>query len=192
MNFVVHGVHNYNLSFGDIFEFDPTKENKYDLVVSQPPFLIRNRLSLKSSEDIFPTTSTAESAIILHILKSLKNGGIAFVVTPSSFGSRPQDRRWRKLFIENSFLSAIISLPAKVLNNSYIKTDLLILQKKSKKNNYQVLLIDLKIEFIEQKFKNDLSEENIEKISKTYHEKITEKNFSKFVFRSKRRSFSFK
>ena len=82
MNFVVHGVHNYNLSFGDIFEFDPTKENKYDLVVSQPPFLIRNRLSLKSSEDIFPTTSTAESAIILHILKSLKNGGIAFVVTP--------------------------------------------------------------------------------------------------------------
>jgi type I restriction enzyme M protein len=117
MNMMLHGIENPNIEYRDSLSESNTDNNKYTLVLANPPF--KGSLDYESvSNDLLRIAKTKKTELLFLslFLRILKPGGRAASIVPDGvlFGSSRAHKAIRKEIIENHKLDAIISMPSGV------------------------------------------------------------------------------
>lgn len=110
------------------------EENKYDLILTNPPYLVNGSAKLKanmSNSDEYTWNGLGlESLFIEWIIKSLKEDGMAYIVIPDGLLSNNQNETLKNKIKGLCYIRGIISLPLNFFFATSKKTYVLILQKK--------------------------------------------------------------
>jgi len=192
MNLMMHGVSftNMTLSNADTLESDwpdgpdikgENQPRSFDAVVANPPYSAHwdnNDSKLKDPRfqdygKLAPKTK-ADYAFILHSLYHLNEEGTMAIVLPHGVLFRgAAEGTIRQNLIEHPSGNrsyAVIGLPANLFYGVSIPTVIIVFKKK--RTTKDILFIDASNEFDKGKNQNRLSEENIQKIVNTYHNRV--------------------
>ena len=117
MNMMLHGVENPNISYRDSLSEQNSDEEKYSLVLANPPF--KGSLDAESvSASLLKVTKTKKTELLFValFLRILQKGGRAAVIVPDGvlFGSSKAHKQIRQELVDNNKLQAIISMPSGV------------------------------------------------------------------------------
>lgn len=104
--------------------------------------------------------------IALKIISHLKENGKAVITTGNASLFNLQDKEIREILIKNGYIESIIELPEKLLNNTMVAINLIVLNKNNNKKS--INFIDLKDCIIEQRRRNLL---NVERALEEYKNK---------------------
>lgn len=119
----------------------PDESEKYDLIISNPPFGMRLGNHYR---DVDPNIRTIEQFLIEKGVESLKQNGKLIALLPQGFLFRGmQEQRLREHLIEEDLIDTIISLPGGLLLNTGIPLIILVLDK-NKKLPGRVKFVDAK------------------------------------------------
>lgn len=148
MNMLLHGVENPNISYKDSLSEQNPDNEKYTLVLANPPF----KGSLDSegvSNDLLKVTKTKKTELLFLalFLRILKKGGRAAVIVPDGvlFGSSNAHKQIRKEIIEHNKLNAVISMPSGVFKPyAGVSTAILIFTKTGNGGTDKVWFYDMK------------------------------------------------
>lgn len=125
----------------------PKEDEKFDLVVANPPYGMRLN---KQYGEVEPGIRTVEQFLIKKGVNSLKNNGKLIALLPQGFLFRGMhEQRLREQLIEEDLIDTIISLPGGLLLNTGIPLIVLVIDK-DKKLPGKVRFIDAK-KFVESK-----------------------------------------
>ncbi|MCI5725560.1 type I restriction-modification system subunit M [Fusobacterium sp.] len=188
MNLMMHGVSykNMNLRNADTLESDwpdgidekgIDNPRSFDAVVANPPYSAKwDNAETKLRDPRFSEygklapASKADFAFILHSIYHLNNTGTMAIVLPHGVLFRgAAEGKIRQTIIEKNYLDTVIGLPANLFYGTSIPTTILVFKKNKKTKD--VLFIDASNDFKKGKNQNLLTDENIEKIIKTYRER---------------------
>ena len=148
MNMLLHGVENPNISYRDSLSEQNTDEEKYSLVLANPPF--KGSLDYEAvSADLLKITKTKKTELLFLalFLRILKKGGRAAVIVPDGvlFGSSNAHKQIRKELIDNNKLDAVISMPSGVFKPyAGVSTAILIFTKTGSGGTDKVWFYDMK------------------------------------------------
>lgn len=148
MNMLLHGVDNPNISYRDSLSEQNTDEEKYSLVLANPPF--KGSLDYEAvSADLLKITKTKKTELLFLalFLRILKKGGRAAVIVPDGvlFGSSNAHKQIRKEIIDNNKLDAVISMPSGVFKPyAGVSTAILIFTKTGSGGTDKVWFYDMK------------------------------------------------
>lgn len=181
MNMLLHGIkfRNFKIENGDTLEADAFGERQFDAVVANPPFSAEWSAADKfNNDDRFSKAGrlaprkTADYAFILHMIYHLNDGGTMACVAPHGVLFRGNaEGAIRRFLIENkNYVDAIIGLPANIFYGTSIPTCIIVM-KKCRKEDDNILFIDASKEFEKVKTQNKLREEHIRKIVETYRDR---------------------
>ena len=196
MNLVLH-----NKASGEIFadstfsnpgykeDKDDTKLRKFDYIVANPPFSMKNWMDgLKEygrfdDYDEFPPEKNGDYAWLLHIIKSMKNKtGKAAVILPHGVLFRGNaEESIRKNIIDRHLIKGIIGLPANLFYGTGIPACIIVVDKENTVNRTGIFMIDASHGFIKDGDKNRLREQDIYKIVTTFNSMTEIPGFSRFV-----------
>ncbi len=117
MNMMLHGVENPNISYRDSLSEQNSDEEKYSLVLANPPF--KGSLDAESvSASLLKVTKTKKTELLFLalFLRILQKGGRAAVIVPDGvlFGSSKAHKQIRQELVNNNKLQAVISMPSGV------------------------------------------------------------------------------
>lgn len=196
MNLVLHNkasgeIHSDN-TFSDPWykdDNDETKLRKFDYIVANPPFSMKNWMDgLKpygrfDDFDEMPPEKNGDYAWLLHIIKSMKNQtGKAAVILPHGVLFRGNaEETIRKNIINRHLIKGIIGLPANLFYGTGIPACIIVLDKENTENRTGIFMIDASHGFIKDGDKNRLREQDIYKIVTTFNSMIEVSGFSRFV-----------
>lgn len=123
--------------------------------------------------------SKADYAFVQDMIHQLDEAGVMSVVLPHGvlFRGSTEGHIRRYLIEKKNYLDAVIGLPANLFFGTSIPTCVLIF-KKNRKSNDGILFIDASKEFEKQKNKNNLTNENIAKITDTFSQRETVEKYS--------------
>jgi type I restriction enzyme M protein len=181
MNMLLHGVkyNDFDIENGDTLEADAFSDRQFDAVVANPPFSAEWTAADKFYNDdrfskpgVLAPKSKADYAFILHMIHHLNDGGTMACVAPHGVLFRgASEGKIRQFLIEKkNYIDAIIGLPANIFYGTSIPTCILVV-KKCRKEDDNILFIDASKEFEKVKTQNKLREEHIKKIITTYQER---------------------
>ena len=155
-------------------------------IIANPPFSIPwnadnellNDKRFAEYEKLAPK-SKADFAFIQDMIHQLDEKGIMAVVLPHGvlFRGSSEGHIRRYLIEKKNYLDAVIGLPANLFFGTSIPTCVLVF-KKNRKSNDGILFIDASKEFEKQKNKNNLTNENIAKITDTFSQRETVEKYS--------------
>ncbi len=188
MNMLLHGVKysDFDIQNGDTLEADAFGDRQFDAVVANPPFsAIWSAADKFNSDDRFSKAgvlapkSKADYAFILHMIYHLNDGGTMACVAPHGVLFRgAAEGKIRQFLIEKkNYIDAIIGLPANIFYGTSIPTCILVM-KKCRKDDDNILFIDASKEFEKVKTQNKLREEHIQKIIQTYRNRTEIEKYS--------------
>lgn len=196
MNLVLHNkasgeIHSDNI-FSDPWykdDNDETKLRKFDYIVANPPFSMKNWMDgLKpygrfDDFDEMPPEKNGDYAWLLHIIKSMKNQtGKAAVILPHGVLFRGNaEETIRKNIINRHLIKGIIGLPANLFYGTGIPACIIVLDKENTENRTGIFMIDASHGFIKDGDKNRLREQDIYKIVTTFNSMTEVSGFSRFV-----------
>ena len=190
MNLMMHDVSfiNMDLKNADTLESDwPNGKNAkgiddplctFDAVVANPPYSAHWDNSETKLKDprfapfgkLAPKTK-ADYAFVLHSLYHLDQEGTMAIVLPHGMLFRgAAEGVIRKTIIDKNYLDAVIGLPANIFYGTSIPTCILVF-KKCRKEDDNILFIDASKEFEKVKTQNKLRPQHIKKIVDTYRER---------------------
>lgn len=117
MNMMLHGVENPNISYRDSLSEQNSDDEKYSLVLANPPF--KGSLDAESvSASLLKVTKTKKTELLFLalFLRILQKGGRAAVIVPDGvlFGSSKAHKQIRQELVDNNKLQAVISMPSGV------------------------------------------------------------------------------
>ena len=171
MNMILHNVNDYNLTLGDTLA-KPISiyENKFDIILSNPPFRTKWDSSSISSEDkrfnelsTLPPNDKADYAFILHSLYTLNENGVAAIVaSPGILNRGHEEKLIREYLVKKNLIDTIILLPNNLFYGTSINVCIMTLRKKKEDNN--ILFVDATSEYIKNNKRNELSNNNIDNI----------------------------
>jgi len=181
MNMLLHGVKykDFDIQNGDTLEKDEFGDRQFDAVVANPPFSAEWSADSKFNSDdrfskagVLAPKSKADYAFILHMIYHLNDGGTMACVAPHGVLFRgAAEGKIRQFLIEKkNYIDAIIGLPANIFYGTSIPTCILVM-KKCRKEDDNILFIDASKEFEKVKTQNKLRQEHIDKIVSTYRER---------------------
>ena len=181
MNMLLHGIKfsNFKIENGDTLEADAFGDKQFDAVVANPPFSAEWSAADKfNNDDRFSKAGrlaprkTADYAFILHMIYHLYDGGtLAFVAPHVVLFRGNAEGAIRRVLIENkNYIDAVIGLPANIFYGTSIPTCIIVM-KKCRKEDDNILFIDASKEFEKVKTQNKLREEHIRKIVETYRDR---------------------
>ena len=191
MNLFLHGVKykDFQIENGNTLTDNKFKDlaEKIDLVVANPPFSVDWKPEELKEDPRFrdypkmAPKSTADFAFIQHMIYMLKEGGKCGVIVPHGvlFRSNAEYEIRKYLVGFKKYLRGVIGLPANMFFNASIPTCILIFEKKS--SDEPIMFIEASKEFIKAKNKNQMSNENVEKIANTFNNKKEIDKFSRLV-----------
>ena len=149
MNMILHNVKDYNLTLGDTLA-KPISiyENKFDIVLSNPPFRTKWDVDSVSSDDkrfselpVLPPNDKADYAFILHSLYTLNENGVAaIVVSPGILNRGHEEKLIREYLVKKNLIDTIILLPNNLFYGTSINVCIMTLRKKKEDNN--ILFVD--------------------------------------------------
>lgn len=126
----------------------PHESEKFDLILSNPPFGMRLGHHYR---DIEPNIRTIEQFLIEKGVQSLKQNGKLIALLPQGFLFRGmQEQRLREHLVEEDLIDTIISLPGGLLSYTGIPLIILVLNK-SKQLQGMVKMIDATSFVVEKK-----------------------------------------
>lgn len=188
MNLMMHGVsyNNMVLNNADTLESDwpdgPDPKGidhprSFDAVVANPPYSAKwNNDETKLKDPRFgeygklAPASKADYAFILHSIYHLNKTGTMAIVLPHGVLFRgAAEGKIRETLIGKNYLDTIIGLPANLFYGTSIPTVILVLKKN--RETKDILFIDASNDFEKNKNQNNLRDEDIDKIIKTYKER---------------------
>lgn len=180
MNMILHGVHfdHFKIKQGDTLSEDLLPDLKAEAVVANPPFSAKWKSDTDpqlAHDDRFSQygrlapKSKADYAFVTHMLYHLSDNGTMAVVLPHGALFRGgAEEHIRKYIIEKqNYLDAVIGLPANLFYGTTIPATILVF-KKCRKDDEDVLFIDASRGFVKTKSQSRLSDEHVEKIFETY------------------------
>lgn len=189
MNMLLHGIKfsNFRIENGDTLEADAFGETQFDAVVANPPFSAEWSASEEkfNNDDRFSKVGrlaprkTADYAFILHMIYHLNEGGTMACVAPHGvlFRGNAEGIIRRFLIEKKNYVDAIIGLPANIFYGTSIPTCILVM-KKCRKEDDNILFIDASKEFEKVKNQNKLRTEHINKIVGTYRNRAEVEKYS--------------
>lgn len=178
MNMLLHGVKykDFDIQNGDTLEADAFGDRQFDAVVANPPFSATWSAADKFYNDdrfskagVLAPKSKADYAFILHMIYHLNDGGTMACVAPHGVLFRgASEGKIRQFLIEKkNYIDAIIGLPSNIFYGTGIPTCIIVI-KKCRKEDDNILFIDASREFEKVKTQNKLRPEHIQKIVDTY------------------------
>jgi type I restriction enzyme M protein len=148
MNMLLHGVENPDVSYRDSLSEDAaTEENKYTLILANPPFA--GSLDYESTSarlQRLVKTKKTELLFMALFLQLLKPGGRAAVIVPDGvlFGSSKAHKELRRTLVEEHFLEGVVSLPSGVFRPyAGVSTAILLFTKTGRGGTDQVWFYDM-------------------------------------------------
>ena len=119
-----------------------TEKDKYDLILTNPPYVTSGSSNYKEaiksdsrlSEFYKINAMGVEGLFMEWIIKSLKPSKKAFVIIPDGILNRQNDSKLRKFIREECIIDAIMSLPINAFYTTPKKTYILAITKKQGKN----------------------------------------------------------
>ncbi|MGM1350972.1 type I restriction-modification system subunit M [Bacillus cereus group sp. BceL302] len=164
MNMMLHGVENPNIQYQDSLSEGNKDEDKYTLVLANPPF--KGSLDYEAvSADLLKVTKTKKTELLFLALfiRMLKAGGRCASIVPDGvlFGSSKAHKDIRKEIIENHKLEAIISMPSGVFKPyAGVSTAIIIFTKTGVGGTDHVWFYDMKADGYSLDDKRNTIEEN--------------------------------
>lgn len=158
--------------FGQVFKIDRLGSKKYDTVISNPPY---SQAWVPQMDERFEgyklaPKSKADFAFILDGLHSLNASGSAAFILPHGVLFRGQaEGDIRRKLIDNNLLDAVIGLPANLFTNTGIPVCILVFKKN--RTPTDILFIDAQKEFVKNKNKNVMTDEQVEKVINAYKDR---------------------
>ncbi|WP_022797262.1 type I restriction-modification system subunit M [Bavariicoccus seileri] len=185
MNLAIRGLDaNLGPHHDDTFHHDLHKTLKADYILANPPFNISDWGGNQLTDDVrwkfgIPPAGNANYAWLQHMVYHLApNGSAGIVLANGSLSTNTSNEgEIRKNLLEEDMVDAIVALPDKLFYSTGIPVSLWILNRNKKDNSkyrsreHKVLFIDARQlgEMIDRRHR-ELTEEDISKISETYHE----------------------
>jgi len=180
MNMILHGVHfdHFNIKQGDTLNEDMHTDLKAEAIVANPPF------SAKWKSDTDPELAhddrfsqygrlapkgAADYAFVTHMLHHLADNGTMAIVLPHGalFRSGAEGHIRKHIIEKQNYLDAVIGLPSNLFYGTSIPACVLVF-KKCRRDDDDILFIDASKEFEKGKNQNNLTDENLQKIFETY------------------------
>lgn len=188
MNMIMHDVHyrRFDIKNENTLEQPQHIDDRFEAIVANPPFSANwSASNLFMSDDRFASygklapSSKADFAFVQHMVHQLADDGTMACVLPHGvlFRGAAEGHIREYLIREKNYLDAVIGLPANIFYGTSIPTCILVL-KKQRKDQDNVLFIDASQHFEKIKTQNYLREEDIAKLITTYRERTTEDKYS--------------
>ncbi|MCX6808924.1 MAG: type I restriction-modification system subunit M [Candidatus Berkelbacteria bacterium] len=180
MNMILHGVHfdHFKIMQGDTLTDDMHPDLKAEAIVANPPFSAEWKGEKDPAlvhDDRFSQygrlapKGAADYAFVTHMIYHLADNGTMAVVLPHGvlFRSGAEGQIRKHIIEKQNFLDAVIGLPANLFYATSIPATVLVF-KKCRRDDEDILFIDASREFEKGKNQNHLTNENIAKIFETY------------------------
>lgn len=178
MNMILHDIpfDEFDIKRGDSLEHPQHIDMQFDAIVANPPFSAKWSSDKKFNEDPrfseygkLAPKSKADYAFVQHMIYHLSEDGCMAVVLPHGalFRGAAEEKIRTHLIKNKNYIDAIIGLPANIFYGTSIPTLIMVL-KKCRNNEDDILFIDASQEYEKIKPKNKLRPEDIEKIVTTY------------------------
>lgn len=129
----------FNLLRSNLGTFSQIKDEKYDLILTNPPYVTNSSANIKQSASLIRGDDNkpyyklkgrgVETLAIEWIIKNLNNGGEAWIIVPDGLLTQKSVLSYIK---SECFIEAIISLPKNTFYATPKKTYILCLTKKDK------------------------------------------------------------
>jgi type I restriction enzyme M protein len=188
MNMIMHDVHykRFDIKNEDTLERPQHLDQRFEAIVANPPFSAKWSASpLFMSDDRFSAygklapSSKADFAFVQHMVHQLDENGAMAIVLPHGalFRGAAEGHIRENLIKDKNYLDAVIGLPANIFYGTSIPTCILVLKKK-RNDNQNVLFIDASQHFEKVKTQNVLRLEDISKIVATYENRNSEDKYS--------------
>lgn len=193
MNMILHGVHfdHFKVLQGDTLKMDMHPDLKAEAIVANPPFSAKWKGDSDpqlAHDDRFSQygrlapKSAADYAFITHMLYHLADNGTMAIVLPHGalFRSGAEGQIRKYIIEKQNYLDTVIGLPANLFYGTSIPATVLVF-KKCRREDEDILFIDASKEFEKVKNQNKLTDGNIAKIFDTYK---TRKEIEKYSHRA--------
>lgn len=188
MNMIMHNVHysKFDIKNEDTLERPQHADLRFEAIVANPPFSAEWSASpLFMSDDRFAAygklapRSTADFAFVQHMIHQLDDRGTMACVLPHGvlFRGGAEGHIREYLIREKNYLDAVIGLPANIFYGTGIPTCIIVVKKK-REHNDNVLFIDASQHFEKVKNQNVLRPQDIDKIVNTYKTRSSSDKYS--------------
>ncbi len=174
MNMMLHGVESPNIQYRDSLSEQNKDEEKYTLLLANPPF--KGSLDYESvSADLLKVTKTKKTELLFLalMLRMLKKGGRCATIVPDGvlFGSSKAHKSIREEIVDNHHLHAIISMPSGVFKPyAGVSTAIMIFTKTGAGGTDKVWFYDMKADGYSLDDKRQAIDDNdIDDIVNRYH-----------------------
>jgi type I restriction enzyme M protein len=196
MNMLLHGVKDteFEIFHGDTLtndwdilrELNPAKKPAFDAIVANPPFSYRWEPTEAMGDDVrfknhgLAPKSAADFAFLLHGFHFLKDEGVMAIILPHGVLFRGgAEERIRTKLLKDGHIDTVIGLPSNLFYSTGIPVCILVLKKCKKPDD--VLFINAAEHFVKGKRQNQLTDEHIKKIIKTYQYREEDARYSRRV-----------
>ncbi|WP_031484910.1 class I SAM-dependent DNA methyltransferase [Maridesulfovibrio frigidus] len=183
MNMAVRGIDaDIKWNAEGTFYTDAHNSLKFDFTLANPPFNVSDWGGDTLSDDVrwkwgTPPAGNANYAWLSHILHHLKPTGTAGVVLANGSMSTNQkaEKTIRKNLVDNDLVDCMVAMPGQLFYSTQIPVCLWFMTRSKKANGFrgregEILFIDArKMGFLVDRVRRELTEEDIKKISDTYH-----------------------
>lgn len=180
MNMILHDVHfsHFDIKQEDTLEHPQHLEHRFDAVVANPPFSAKwkgKENPLNETDDRFsqygriaPSTK-ADFAFVQHMIYQLSDSGTMAIVLPHGvlFRGAAEGEIREYIIREQNYLDAVIGLPANLFYGTSIPACIMVF-KKCRVNDDNILFIDASNEFEKIGNQNTLTGAHVSKIIDTY------------------------
>ena len=190
MNLILHGVRfdNFTIRQGDTLTEDMHSDLKADAIVANPPFSVdwaSDKDPQLLHDDRFSQygrlapKGAADYAFVTHMLYHLADNGVMAIVLPHGalFRSGAEGHIRKYIIEKQNYLDAVIGMPSNLFYGTSIPATILVF-KKCRKDDEDILFIDASKNFTKLKNQNFLTDENITKIFETYQGRVEIEKYS--------------
>ena len=180
---------NFDIQLGDTLLNPLHLGKKFDAIVSNPPYSLKwvgkdNALLINddrySPAGVLAPKNAADLAFTMHMLYHLKESGTCAIVEFPGVLYRNQEKQIRKYLLMSNYVDTVIQLPANLFFGVTIATCIIVL-KRGKKKDGNVLFINASNEYVKNGNKNLLQQQNMDKIVDAYINRKDEQYFCKLV-----------
>ena len=182
MNLYLHGVEDFTIVRGDTFRepklLDGDELRRFDLVIANPPFSLKNWGADAWAGDRFgraigevPPATNADFAWIQHMVKTMKphTGRVGVVMPHGVLFRGGKEARIRQELLRTDQLEAVIGLPSNLFYSTSIPVCILVFRAhKPAERVGRVLFVDASARFTASKNQNVLTDADIDVIADAY------------------------
>ena len=193
INMFLHNVNfdNFDIRLEDtLLRPQHMQDAPFDAIVSNPPYSLKwdgkdNTILINdpryADAGVLAPKSAADLAFTMHMLYHLKESGTCAIVEfPGVLYRGGDEKKIRQYLVEHNYVDTVIQLPANLFFGVGIATCIIVLRKGKRPDN-NVLFIDASNLYYKDGNKNKLDEEHQKAIIKAYAERKEVQYFTKLV-----------